>query len=84
MYKEMGDKGPLTIRGDSKLVIEQMKGNWQAREGAYLPLYHRLKKLVAKCEFEIQWEWIPRNQNKIADALSVKALEEHNIRRKNP
>jgi len=82
-YKESGRSGPLVLRGDSQLVVKQMLGEWAARGGAYLPLYNRLTELVLiEIEFEIRWEWIPREENARADALSVRALEEAGIERR--
>ena len=78
-YKEMSRPGPLLLHGDSKLVVMQMTGKWQVRQGAYVPVYERLVDLVRSCSFEIFWEWVPREQNSIADRLSKKALRHHGI-----
>lgn len=79
-YRELGRPGPLLVRGDSKLVIMQMRGEWQVREGSYVKVYHRVKALLDTCLFEVRWEWVPREQNVRADALSKLALEEVGIR----
>ncbi len=78
-YKELNRPGPLLLRGDSKLVVMQMRGEWQARQGAYIKVLEKVRTVVASCSFEIRWEWVPREQNKRADALSKLALEEVGI-----
>lgn len=66
----------LVIRGDSKLVIEQLNGNWKCNKP-------RLKDLLARChelldQLTSNWraEWIPREQNTEADALTRRAYQE--------
>lgn len=78
-YKELNRPGPLLLRGDSKLVVMQMRGEWQARQGAYIKVLEKVRAVVDTCAFEIRWEWVPREQNKRADALSKLALEEVGI-----
>lgn len=83
-YKETGRRGPLLLRGDSQLVIEQMCGRWRVAnpDAAYVRYHNRLKELLTECTFEVVWEWVPREQNAIADRLSVEALEAVGIRRR--
>jgi len=65
----------ISIYGDSKLVINQLTEEWRCKSPH---LQERLKQcqdlLVA---MDIFWvaEWIPREKNIIADALSRKALK---------
>ncbi len=61
------------IFGDSKLVIEQLKGSWTANKGAYLPYYKIAISLA--CQFtDTHFEWIARERNTEADALSRRCL----------
>lgn len=78
-YSELRRDGPVTIKGDSKLVVMQMLGKWQVRKGLYIPYYQRLKALVASVQFEVHWRWIPRDQNGVADELSTRELRERGI-----
>lgn len=71
-WKAMGAAGTLTLRGDSKLVVEQMSGRWAVNGGAYMPARQRVLELVKG--LDIRWEWVPRSDNARADALSVAAL----------
>ena len=62
------------LRGDSKLVIKHLRGEWRVRSPKLKPLYLRAKKLVD--ELKALPEWVPREENKEADGLSRLALEE--------
>lgn len=74
-----GFQGSLLICADSQLVVQQMKGNWTVKKGAYVPTYQKLKMLVDAAPFSITWNWIPREQNQEADALSKKGLNKVSI-----
>jgi ribonuclease HI len=59
---------------DSKLVIEQLSGNWKIKN-------EYLKQLAQDIKYHSKWieiiyTWIPREQNSVADALSNKAMDE--------
>lgn len=71
-WKASGGTGTFILRGDSKLVIEQMCGRWAVNGGAYMAT--RLALLEAVKGLDVRWEWVPREQNARADALSVAAL----------
>jgi ribonuclease HI len=70
----------LIMRGDSKLVVEQMAGRWQVNSGAYVPVYRELRALVDLHQLHVEWEWIPRAQNTRADLLSHTELKARGIR----
>ena len=57
------------IRGDSRLVINQLNGEWQIREGTYVD-----KAIEAKAILEnlccVRLKWTSRNNNIRADELS--------------
>lgn len=64
----------LTVRGDSKLVVSQMKGEWRIKEP-------RLAKLASEARsaaqgIDVVYEWVPRERNKRADELSNIAIDE--------
>lgn len=61
------------IRGDSKLVIEQMSGRWKVNEPRLRTLNTRAKELQAG--MDVKYIWVPRERNKRADALSNKAMD---------
>jgi ribonuclease HI len=68
------DCDEITVRGDSQLVIRQLEGKYRVKEPKLKPLFERVVKLAHEFQrFEVQW--IPREQNKQADALSTRMVE---------
>ncbi|HPU12177.1 MAG TPA: bifunctional RNase H/acid phosphatase [Aeromicrobium sp.] len=66
---------PVEVRMDSKLVIEQMAGRWKIKHPDMVPLALEAKTIVRELG-PITWTWVPREQNKRADALANAALDE--------
>ena len=64
----------VNVRMDSKLVIEQMSGNWKIKHPDMQQLAIRANQLASK--LRISYQWIPREQNSRADALANKAMDE--------
>lgn len=60
---------PILIRGDSKLVINQMSGFWSIKEGAYVPKALKAKELL-KTMKHVKIKWTARDNNTDADKLS--------------
>lgn len=67
---ELGVKD-LMIRGDSNLVVQQLLGKFRVREPRLRPLLQRVQELAGEYH-TIDVQWIPREQNKRADALSTR------------
>lgn len=65
----------LEIRMDSKLVVEQMNGNWRIKHPNLRPLAIQAGALLASFP-KRQIRHIPREQNAIADALANRAIDE--------
>ncbi len=63
----------VTIRMDSKLVIEQLSGRWKIKHPQMRELAAEAAKLLRNCEAAL--EWIPREQNSLADAAANQALD---------
>jgi ribonuclease HI len=65
----------LEIRGDSKLVIEQINGRWNCNAAHLLKLRNDCQALLTG----IRWTatWMPREQNEHADGLSRRAYENY-------
>jgi ribonuclease HI len=72
----LGWAGPLEVRGDSQLVIQQMRGEYAVR-AVHLRQYHARLDQLARTFSEVRWVWVPREENERADALSKQALVEH-------
>ncbi len=65
----------IEVRMDSKLVVEQISGNWKIKEPTLKPQaakIHALLKHFASYTFT----YVPREQNKEADRLVNEALDE--------
>jgi ribonuclease HI len=59
----------VEIRGDSRLVIEQVSGSWECRAANLQPLLREVQRLLS-CFTSYRLKWIPRLLNKEADAAS--------------
>ncbi len=74
----------VEVRMDSKLVVEQMAGRWKIK-------HDDMKRLAGDCQIvvrrilagggRVRYTWIPREQNKAADALSNHAMDGKSIDR---
>jgi probable phosphoglycerate mutase len=62
----------IEVRMDSKLVVEQMSGNWKIKHPSMLPLALEANELAP---FGTTYTWVPREQNKHADRLANEALD---------
>ena len=65
----------VTVKMDSKLVIEQLKGAYKVKHPNLVPRYLSLKNLIARSFPHIEYIHVPREQNKDADALANKAMD---------
>jgi ribonuclease HI len=65
--------GILMVLGDSQLVIHQLNGQWRVKKEDLVPLYERVLELEKKFE-KVSFQWVDRDENKDADALSAKAV----------
>lgn len=66
-------KAKVTVRMDSKLVVEQMSGNWKIKHPDMQVLAIEVQKLIAGKN--VEWTWIPRELNSRADALANEAMD---------
>jgi ribonuclease HI len=66
----------IEIFGDSMLVVNQMNGSWQIKQGAYREYALKAKPLLSelKRNNQVSITWIPREQNEKADYQSMKAI----------
>lgn len=70
--------GMVVVRGDSQLVVRQMKGEYKVR-AEHLKTYQRqLLELVRRFQ-QVEFEWVRREENLRADALSKRALGELSV-----
>jgi ribonuclease HI len=59
----------IIIKGDSQLVIYQIKGRYKVKAIKIIPLYQKVMSLISKFN-DIHFEWIPREKNSEADKLT--------------
>ena len=86
-FFEWADNQPAeetVIKSDSQLLINQMRGEWQARQGLYLPYYRKaMAYLINHTQLAgrklYQFKWIPREENWEADRLSRDILFAHGV-----
>ena len=69
----------IEVRGDSKLVIEQMAGRWKIGDGIYAPSACKARAIAARFT-NLRFQWVPRDQNHLADELSKSELIKADIR----
>lgn len=63
----------LHVRMDSKLVVEQLSGRWKIKSPDMAQLAVRARGLIGSRK--VTFEWVPREQNSVADALANQALD---------
>lgn len=67
----------IRMCGDSKLVVHQVQGEWQCKAPTLLPLYKQAQSLFRKisdASSGCSLEYIPRNENMVADCLANLAV----------
>jgi ribonuclease HI len=80
-YLSSRPPGRVTIHGDSNPVVSQLSGGWRIKKGLYLPVAIETKKLLAHLRgqgWQINFCWIPREQNEECDRLSKKTADKPN------
>lgn len=63
------------VRGDSELVIRQLKGEYKVKSPSIVTLFKRVRELITQFP-SISFEWVPREKNREADALTNRAYAE--------
>ncbi|HEY9385739.1 MAG TPA: ribonuclease HI [Nitrososphaeraceae archaeon] len=74
-YNSRNRNNKVIVRGDSQLVIYQIKGKYKVRKSYIVTLYQRANDLIS-CFKNIEFEWVPRHKNTHADTLSIQAYQE--------
>lgn len=65
--------GTIEIRGDSKLVCEQVTGSWRVNNDRLAALHKEVKVLLAAFD-SWQISWVRREENKEADRVCNEAM----------
>jgi broad specificity phosphatase PhoE/ribonuclease HI len=72
LARELAPDADIEVRMDSRLVVEQMSGNWKIKHPDMRPLAMEANRLAP---FGTTYTWVPREQNKHADRLANEALD---------
>lgn len=63
------DVTALSVKGDSLLIVEQMRGNYKVKNEGLKPLHMKARMLVMQIG-NVSFAHVPRDKNKDADRLS--------------
>jgi ribonuclease HI len=74
-----GIKEKILIKGDSQLVIKQMKGEYRVNSATSKKYVPEIKRLLEGSDVSLSW--VPREENEEADKLSRVAYEGYCRRR---
>lgn len=72
MAAELAPGASIEVRMDSKLVVEQMSGNWKIKHPDMKPLAAEASRLAPAGTV---YTWVPRADNSHADRLANEALD---------
>jgi ribonuclease HI len=64
----------VEVRMDSELLVRQAIGRYRVRSPGLIPLHRRVLALRSRFD-EVVFRHVPREQNKLADALANQALD---------
>ena len=70
---EIDPNAQIEVRMDSKLVVEQMSGNWKIRHENMKGLVEKARNAFAQSQ--VKYVWVPREDNLEADTLLNIALD---------
>lgn len=77
-YLELGATGPLQVYGDSKLIISQMTGAWKVKNENLAIIHKEINDIVKKHKLDVNFTWVPREENSIADGLAMPGNKSEN------
>ena len=66
---------PVVVLGDAQTIIDQMRGFSTAHAHTMMALYRRANRLARRFS-HLSWVWTPRRENKHADLLTRKAMQQ--------
>ena len=72
----------VTVRLDSKLLVEQMNGRWKIKSPDLRRLAQQARDVVAELNAaggSVAYTWIPRAENSAADALANSAMDGESV-----
>lgn len=69
---------PVVLRGDSRLIINQLKGSFKVKAPRVLELHGRASRFLLEFS-NIRLEWVNRERNSEADRLSRVAYQKYRM-----
>jgi ribonuclease HI len=72
------DVKSIAIKGDSLLIIEQMRGNYKVKNEGLRPLHMQARMLVMQIG-DVKFEHVRREYNKEADRLSNVGMDANGV-----
>jgi len=76
----VGKRQPVIIKSDSQLIVNQCSGTWECRDEKLVPLHEMVIKAKARYGRGVTFQWIPREKNTEADALSRTVYDEDEVK----
>jgi ribonuclease H / adenosylcobalamin/alpha-ribazole phosphatase len=73
----------VTVRADSLLAVNQQLGRWKVRNQGLRPLADEARRLATGFE-RVSWQHVPRERNRLADALANRAMDAQGRLRRPP
>jgi probable phosphoglycerate mutase len=64
----------VTVRADSKLIVEQLSGRWRVKQPTLIRLHGEARALM-KAFRRVRFEHVPRERNKVADKLANRGVD---------
>jgi ribonuclease HI len=72
------DVTAMAVKGDSLLIVEQMRGNYKVKNEGLKPLHMKARMLVMQIG-NVSFAHVPRDKNKDADRLSNVGMDANRI-----
>jgi probable phosphoglycerate mutase len=73
LAREIDPTARVSVRLDSKLIVEQMSGRWKIKNADLKPLALEANRILPPTQ--VTYTWVPREQNRHADRLVNQALD---------
>lgn len=73
LVSELNPAAQVEVMMDSKLVVEQMSGRWKIKHPDMRKLAMEASRILTPSN--VQYKWIPREENSLADALCNEILD---------
>jgi ribonuclease HI len=70
--------GTVTIKSDSELLVHQLNGEWRVKHSNLKPIAAIANMMIEELQnsgVQVVAEWIPREQNRVADELSRRTIK---------